>query len=177
MTGVACSNGPLQNNISDFQTLQVVRNILCCGTLLRPDVCISDRTMRYIFPHPEESNNHPSEYFTKWKLIISLTESESRIILFRRACTSALSVDCLQRCVSSLQMRWGTYQYILVPFSPLRCLSNTSFWNVKKFLYKHYLIPNPIFFLGDGTMLLAASKVLDQLKPVIGINTDPDRWA
>ncbi|KAM6474258.1 NAD kinase 2, mitochondrial isoform 2-T2 [Liasis olivaceus] len=28
---------------------------------------------------------------------------------------------------------------------------------------------------GDGTMLLAASKVLDQLKPVIGINTDPDR--
>ncbi|XP_042307318.1 NAD kinase 2, mitochondrial isoform X5 [Sceloporus undulatus] len=29
---------------------------------------------------------------------------------------------------------------------------------------------------GDGTMLLAASKVFDQLKPVIGINTDPDRW-
>ncbi|XP_061472389.1 NAD kinase 2, mitochondrial isoform X3 [Rhineura floridana] len=28
---------------------------------------------------------------------------------------------------------------------------------------------------GDGTMLLAASKVLDLLKPVIGINTDPDR--
>ncbi|XP_003224309.1 NAD kinase 2, mitochondrial isoform X2 [Anolis carolinensis] len=28
---------------------------------------------------------------------------------------------------------------------------------------------------GDGTMLLAASKVFDQLKPVIGINTDPDR--
>ncbi|XP_028604298.2 NAD kinase 2, mitochondrial isoform X2 [Podarcis muralis] len=28
---------------------------------------------------------------------------------------------------------------------------------------------------GDGTMLLAASKVLDRLKPVIGINTDPDR--
>ncbi|XP_070599539.1 NAD kinase 2, mitochondrial isoform X2 [Erythrolamprus reginae] len=28
---------------------------------------------------------------------------------------------------------------------------------------------------GDGTMLLAAGKVLDQLKPVIGINTDPDR--
>lgn len=28
---------------------------------------------------------------------------------------------------------------------------------------------------GDGTMLLAASKVLDRLKPVIGVNTDPDR--
>nr|XP_020041711.1 NAD kinase 2, mitochondrial isoform X3 [Castor canadensis] len=29
---------------------------------------------------------------------------------------------------------------------------------------------------GDGTMLLAASKVLDRLKPVIGVNTDPERW-
>lgn len=29
--------------------------------------------------------------------------------------------------------------------------------------------------LGDGTMLLAASKVLDRLKPVIGVNTDPER--
>nr|XP_060617376.1 NAD kinase 2, mitochondrial isoform X2 [Anolis sagrei ordinatus] len=28
---------------------------------------------------------------------------------------------------------------------------------------------------GDGTMLLAASKVFDQSKPVIGINTDPER--
>ncbi|KAF3828591.1 hypothetical protein GH733_004581 [Mirounga leonina] len=28
---------------------------------------------------------------------------------------------------------------------------------------------------GDGTMLLAASKVLDRLKPVIGVNTDPER--
>ncbi|KAG8456708.1 hypothetical protein GDO86_002478 [Hymenochirus boettgeri] len=28
---------------------------------------------------------------------------------------------------------------------------------------------------GDGTMLLAASKVQDRLKPVIGVNTDPDR--
>ncbi|XP_029434636.1 NAD kinase 2, mitochondrial isoform X1 [Rhinatrema bivittatum] len=28
---------------------------------------------------------------------------------------------------------------------------------------------------GDGTMLLAASKVLDRSKPVIGINTDPER--
>ncbi|XP_054507705.1 NAD kinase 2, mitochondrial isoform X3 [Agelaius phoeniceus] len=29
---------------------------------------------------------------------------------------------------------------------------------------------------GDGTMLLAASKVFDKFKPVIGINTDPERW-
>uniref|UniRef100_A0A8C6QY27 NAD kinase 2, mitochondrial n=1 Tax=Nannospalax galili TaxID=1026970 RepID=A0A8C6QY27_NANGA len=29
---------------------------------------------------------------------------------------------------------------------------------------------------GDGTMLLAASKVLDRLKPVVGVNTDPERW-
>ncbi|KAM4050895.1 NAD kinase 2, mitochondrial isoform 2-T2 [Anomaloglossus baeobatrachus] len=28
---------------------------------------------------------------------------------------------------------------------------------------------------GDGTMLLAASKVLDKCKPVIGVNTDPER--
>ncbi len=28
---------------------------------------------------------------------------------------------------------------------------------------------------GDGTFLLAASKVRDKHKPVIGINTDPDR--
>ncbi|XP_075788653.1 NAD kinase 2, mitochondrial isoform X2 [Pelodiscus sinensis] len=28
---------------------------------------------------------------------------------------------------------------------------------------------------GDGTMLLAASKVFDRLKPVIGVNTDPER--
>ncbi|XP_039565702.1 NAD kinase 2, mitochondrial isoform X2 [Passer montanus] len=28
---------------------------------------------------------------------------------------------------------------------------------------------------GDGTMLLAASKVFDKFKPVIGINTDPER--
>lgn len=28
---------------------------------------------------------------------------------------------------------------------------------------------------GDGTMLLAASKVLDRSKPVIGVNTDPER--
>ncbi|XP_069819175.1 NAD kinase 2, mitochondrial isoform X2 [Dendropsophus ebraccatus] len=28
---------------------------------------------------------------------------------------------------------------------------------------------------GDGTMLLAASKVLDKFKPVIGVNTDPER--
>ncbi|NXX97372.1 NAKD2 kinase, partial [Centropus bengalensis] len=28
---------------------------------------------------------------------------------------------------------------------------------------------------GDGTMLLAASKVFDKLKPVIGVNTDPER--
>nr|XP_048707462.1 NAD kinase 2, mitochondrial isoform X4 [Caretta caretta] len=29
---------------------------------------------------------------------------------------------------------------------------------------------------GDGTMLLAASKVFDRFKPVIGVNTDPERW-
>uniref|UniRef100_K7FDT8 NAD kinase 2, mitochondrial n=1 Tax=Pelodiscus sinensis TaxID=13735 RepID=K7FDT8_PELSI len=29
--------------------------------------------------------------------------------------------------------------------------------------------------VGDGTMLLAASKVFDRLKPVIGVNTDPER--
>ncbi|XP_006000673.1 NAD kinase 2, mitochondrial isoform X2 [Latimeria chalumnae] len=28
---------------------------------------------------------------------------------------------------------------------------------------------------GDGTMLLAASKVLDRSKPVVGVNTDPER--
>ncbi|XP_044877660.1 NAD kinase 2, mitochondrial isoform X2 [Mauremys mutica] len=28
---------------------------------------------------------------------------------------------------------------------------------------------------GDGTMLLAASKVFDRFKPVIGVNTDPER--
>uniref|UniRef100_A0A8C4X3R8 NAD kinase 2, mitochondrial n=1 Tax=Erpetoichthys calabaricus TaxID=27687 RepID=A0A8C4X3R8_ERPCA len=28
---------------------------------------------------------------------------------------------------------------------------------------------------GDGTMLLVASKVLDRLKPVVGVNTDPER--
>ncbi|XP_056181501.1 NAD kinase 2, mitochondrial isoform X1 [Falco biarmicus] len=28
---------------------------------------------------------------------------------------------------------------------------------------------------GDGTMLLAASKVFDKFKPVIGVNTDPER--
>ncbi|XP_036614458.1 NAD kinase 2, mitochondrial isoform X2 [Trichosurus vulpecula] len=28
---------------------------------------------------------------------------------------------------------------------------------------------------GDGTMLLAASKILDRFKPVIGVNTDPER--
>lgn len=28
---------------------------------------------------------------------------------------------------------------------------------------------------GDGTMLLVASKVLDQDKPVVGVNTDPER--
>jgi NAD+ kinase len=28
---------------------------------------------------------------------------------------------------------------------------------------------------GDGTMLLAASKILDTLKPVIEVNTDPER--
>ncbi|XP_030048902.1 NAD kinase 2, mitochondrial isoform X3 [Microcaecilia unicolor] len=28
---------------------------------------------------------------------------------------------------------------------------------------------------GDGTMLLAASKILDRSKPVIGVNTDPER--
>lgn len=32
-----------------------------------------------------------------------------------------------------------------------------------------------VFFVGDGTMLLAASKVFDKFKPVIGINTDPER--
>lgn len=31
------------------------------------------------------------------------------------------------------------------------------------------------FSVGDGTMLLAASKVFDKYKPVIGINTDPER--
>lgn len=29
--------------------------------------------------------------------------------------------------------------------------------------------------LGDGTMLLVASKVFDKNKPVIGVNTDPER--
>ncbi|XP_060792066.1 NAD kinase 2, mitochondrial isoform X5 [Neoarius graeffei] len=29
---------------------------------------------------------------------------------------------------------------------------------------------------GDGTMLLVASKVFDKNKPVIGVNTDPERW-
>lgn len=28
---------------------------------------------------------------------------------------------------------------------------------------------------GDGTMLLVASKVLSQDKPVVGVNTDPER--
>lgn len=31
------------------------------------------------------------------------------------------------------------------------------------------------FPIGDGTMLLAASKVFDKFKPVIGVNTDPER--
>lgn len=31
------------------------------------------------------------------------------------------------------------------------------------------------FCVGDGTMLLAASKVFDKFKPVIGVNTDPER--
>lgn len=31
------------------------------------------------------------------------------------------------------------------------------------------------FSVGDGTMLLAASKVFDKFKPVIGVNTDPER--
>ncbi|MGH0178034.1 UNVERIFIED_CONTAM: hypothetical protein FKN15_076444 [Acipenser sinensis] len=29
---------------------------------------------------------------------------------------------------------------------------------------------------GDGTMLLVASKVMDRFKPVVGVNTDPERW-
>uniref|UniRef100_A0A671R7R8 NAD kinase 2, mitochondrial n=1 Tax=Sinocyclocheilus anshuiensis TaxID=1608454 RepID=A0A671R7R8_9TELE len=29
---------------------------------------------------------------------------------------------------------------------------------------------------GDGTMLLVASKVYDKNKPVLGVNTDPERW-
>uniref|UniRef100_A0A3B3C779 NAD(+) kinase n=1 Tax=Oryzias melastigma TaxID=30732 RepID=A0A3B3C779_ORYME len=29
---------------------------------------------------------------------------------------------------------------------------------------------------GDGTMLLVASKVLSKDKPVVGVNTDPERW-
>ena len=37
------------------------------------------------------------------------------------------------------------------------------------------LVVNALCPLGDGTMLLAASKVLDRLKPVIGVNTDPER--
>lgn len=37
------------------------------------------------------------------------------------------------------------------------------------------LVFNALCPLGDGTMLLAASKVLDRLKPVIGVNTDPER--
>ncbi|MEQ2199411.1 hypothetical protein XENOCAPTIV_025594, partial [Xenoophorus captivus] len=28
----------------------------------------------------------------------------------------------------------------------------------------------------DGTMLLVASKVLNKDKPVVGVNTDPERW-
>lgn len=28
---------------------------------------------------------------------------------------------------------------------------------------------------GDGTMLLVASKVCDKSKPVLGVNTDPER--
>lgn len=28
---------------------------------------------------------------------------------------------------------------------------------------------------GDGTMLLVASKVLNKDKPVVGVNTDPER--
>lgn len=29
--------------------------------------------------------------------------------------------------------------------------------------------------LGDGTMLLVASKVFSKDKPVVGVNTDPER--
>lgn len=32
-----------------------------------------------------------------------------------------------------------------------------------------------VYFLGDGTMLLVASKVYDKNKPVLGVNTDPER--
>ncbi|XP_077089194.1 NAD kinase 2, mitochondrial isoform X3 [Siphateles boraxobius] len=31
------------------------------------------------------------------------------------------------------------------------------------------------YFIGDGTMLLVASKVYDKNKPVLGVNTDPER--
>ncbi len=32
-----------------------------------------------------------------------------------------------------------------------------------------------VYVIGDGTMLLVASKVYDKNKPVLGVNTDPER--
>jgi len=44
---------------------------------------------------------------------------------------------------------------------------DTRMWSETNFCYA--------FSVGDGTMLLAASKVFDKSKPVIGVNTDPER--
>lgn len=42
-------------------------------------------------------------------------------------------------------------------------------------LQQHFYLIFSFFTLGDGTMLLVASKVFDKNKPVIGVNTDPER--
>lgn len=56
--------------------------------------------------------------------------------------------------------------------------------NVALLCFHHYGLPTenePVCFvssstfLGDGTMLLVASKVFDKNKPIIGVNTDPER--
>lgn len=62
------------------------------------------------------------------------------------------------------------------------CQSARRVWLLKQPVFKMMLkLPSKTSLVvshtlsGDGTMLLAASKVLDRLKPVIGVNTDPER--
>ena len=49
----------------------------------------------------------------------------------------------------------------------------------EKTVEEHEMVQNENYFLcllsGDGTMLLVASKVCDKNKPVLGVNTDPER--
>lgn len=126
--------------------------------------------------------------FSKWFILVGNKYIETSINLFSNFFQShllswiLLVVFCYKILVVFWSFFWCVCVCLCVPLSWLAV--NTDRWlrvicatkHVRLFgLEGKVKLTSSCFSVGDGTMLLAASKVFDKFKPVIGVNTDPER--